>query len=84
MATKRRKIPPTRINRPIPAWAWRLLSEEVEPQAGSDGYDQWFGWAFCGESVPGLPDRLTEDDLLAWEQLRESVIRRATRRKRAD
>ena len=55
MPTKRRKLPPARINQPTPAWAQRLVNEGVLPQEGEPGFDQYFGWAFMAEPVPGLP-----------------------------
>jgi hypothetical protein len=64
----------------MPAWAWRLLTEGIEPKEGEPGYDQHFGWCFCGETVPGLPNRITEDDERKWQELRAQVERAASRR----
>ena len=54
--TARRKIGPRLINQQTPAWAVRLLNENVAPREGEDGFDEWFGWLFCSAPVAGLPD----------------------------
>jgi hypothetical protein len=41
----------------MPVWAARLLGGEPPPTEddGQDFHD-FFGWLFCDEAVPGLPD----------------------------
>ena len=52
--TARRKIGRV-INQQPAAWVVRLINERVAPREGEDGFDEWFGWLFCGAAVPGLP-----------------------------
>jgi hypothetical protein len=59
----------------MPLWAVRLLETGQEPQEGEPGYDQWFGWSLCGESVSGLPRRLTAEDQLAWRRMQRAARR---------
>jgi hypothetical protein len=54
MPTKRRKLPPTRINRPMPHWAWQLLNGERPDRRDPETEDGLFGW-LIGDAVPGLP-----------------------------
>jgi hypothetical protein len=67
MPTKRKKLSPTRINQPMPAWAQRLLETGEEPARDSPDADQFFGYAFCQESVVGLPPA----DELLWSDARK-------------
>jgi hypothetical protein len=66
MATKRRKIAPTRIS-VMPAWAVRLLETGEEPARDSPDADQFFGWAFCQEAIVGL----SPADQLLWSDARK-------------
>lgn len=61
MPTKRRKIPPLRINQPVPAWAARLLDGEL-PERDSEDWQEFVGWKFFGDQVPGLPDDAWSDE----------------------
>jgi hypothetical protein len=54
MATKRRKIGPTRINQPVPLWAWQLLHGERPDRRDPEVESGLFGW-LLGDPVPGLP-----------------------------
>jgi hypothetical protein len=67
MATKGRKIPPTRINEPTPAWAQRLLAGE-RPERDSADDIEFFGWAFCGDAVAGLPPAKTPEGYQIWSR----------------
>ena len=64
--TARRKIGPRLINQQTPAWAVRLLNENVAPREGEDGSDGWFGWLFCAGPVPGLPDADSDEGRRLW------------------
>jgi hypothetical protein len=65
MATKRRKIPPRRINEPTPLWAQRLLAGE-RPERDSAEDVEFFNWAFCGDPVPGLPPADSPEGYQLW------------------
>jgi hypothetical protein len=75
MPTMRRKIRPRPIDQELPAWAYRWLLTGEEPDERTDpaGYDQHFGFAFCGEKVAGLGRMLTEDDSARIEELRRQI-----------
>jgi hypothetical protein len=75
VTTKRRKIPPNRIGRELPPWAWDWLRTGKEPGEGEPGYDAWFGFAFCGEEVVGLGRMLTEEDAARMAQLKKAARR---------
>jgi hypothetical protein len=47
--SKRRKIPPQRINEPARPWAERLLAGE------RPATDDWIGWVYFDGPTPGLP-----------------------------
>jgi hypothetical protein len=55
MATKRRKILPRRIGRPVPPWAERLLAGEQPDRRDPEVESGTFAW-LIGEVIPGLPD----------------------------
>jgi hypothetical protein len=82
MTTKRRKIGPRLINQQTPAWVVRLLNENVAPRAGEPGADEWFGWMFCDERVPGLPQSDTPEGNAIWlrasDRLWDATWARAT------
>jgi hypothetical protein len=60
--TKRRKVPHKRINEPTLAWAERFLATgEEPPDDGGRARDEYLGWLFFGETVPGLPDPLSKE-----------------------
>jgi hypothetical protein len=54
VATKRRKIPPRRINEPAPLWAERLLAGERPDVRDLEVECGMLGW-LIGDRVPGLP-----------------------------
>jgi hypothetical protein len=57
MATKRRKLPHVRINERVPDWARKFVETgEEPPDDGGRDRDQYVGWLFWDEHVPGLPD----------------------------
>jgi hypothetical protein len=58
VATKRRKIPPKRINEPLPAWVARLLAGQRPEKDGPD-WGAWIGWYYLRDEVPGLPDPMS-------------------------
>lgn len=60
MPTKRKRVARYRLE-PIPEWADRLLTEKRIPERGTADYDDYVGWAFFGDSVPGLPDEETSE-----------------------
>jgi hypothetical protein len=49
----------------MPAWAARLLAGEV-PGPDSPDAAEFFGWAFCGDRVPGLPPADTTEGYRLW------------------
>jgi hypothetical protein len=55
MPTKRRKVPPRRIGRPVPAWAQLLLAGERPDRRDPEVEVSMFGW-LLGDAIPGLPD----------------------------
>jgi hypothetical protein len=63
--TKRRKIPPKRINEPVPAWAERLPGGK-RPQYGTGKHDDYIGWLYFGDRVPGLPDPMSPEGVVLW------------------
>jgi hypothetical protein len=65
LPTKRRKIPPKRINELMPAWAERLLAGE-RPAPGSDDEQAMVGWQYFGDPVSGLPDPMSEEGYRLW------------------
>jgi hypothetical protein len=82
LPTKRRKLPPQRINLPTPEWVRRLLADGQPPRTGDDGYDQYFGWLFCSEAVPGLPDPMSTEGYQLWRRSPAKGIRAAPRWRR--
>jgi hypothetical protein len=76
MATKRKKLPPRRVNQPMPAWAARLINDGVAPREGDDGSDEWFGWMFCGDAVPGLPAADSPEGQRLWSDALTQLNRR--------
>jgi hypothetical protein len=45
----------------VPAWVSALIDERRAPRPqGPADYDQFMGWRYFGESVPGLPAADTE------------------------
>jgi hypothetical protein len=75
VATKRRKIPPRRVGLVMPEWAWHWLRTGEEPGAHDPGHDQFFGWQYCGEEVPGLGRLRTAEDHARVAELRKEVRR---------
>lgn len=75
MPVKRRKIGARRIGGALPEWAWHWLLTGKEPGEHDPGYDQCFGFLFCGEEVAGLGRPLTDDDLARVAQLRKEARR---------
>jgi hypothetical protein len=59
----------------MPEWAWRWLLTGEEPGEHDAGYDQFFGFAFCGEEVPALGRALTEEDAARLAQVRKEIRR---------
>jgi hypothetical protein len=62
--TKRRKIPPRRINEPVPEWAQLLLAGEQPDRRDPEVEVGLFAW-LIGDPVAGLPDH----DTIEAEQL---------------
>jgi hypothetical protein len=56
--TKRRRIAPRIIHRPI--WAQDLL-EGVRPRAGTEAYDGLVGWRHFHDQVAGLPAAYSDE-----------------------
>jgi hypothetical protein len=52
--TKRRRIVPRRLGG-MPDWARVLIATGRRPAPDSPDGDAFFGWAFCGEAILGLP-----------------------------
>ena len=66
MPTKRTKIPPARINDPVPAWVERLKAGEPPPR-DSEAHQELIGWFFFRDVlVPGLPDPDTAEGRALW------------------
>jgi hypothetical protein len=65
--TKRRRLAPSRINAPVPAWAQRLLAGE-RPALDSEDEHAFFGWLYMGDQVPGLPDPMSKEGCRLWQQ----------------
>jgi hypothetical protein len=65
MPTKRRKLPPRRINDPVPHWAARLLTGELPGRDGDD-WEEFVSWKFFGDPVPGLPDPMSAEGRALW------------------
>ena len=38
-----------------------MVHQGVVPQPGDEYEDEFFGWAFCGDEVPGLPPADSEE-----------------------
>jgi hypothetical protein len=55
MPTKRRKVPPRRIGRPVPDWAQQLIAGKQPDRRDPDVETGTFDW-LLGDAVPGLPD----------------------------
>jgi hypothetical protein len=66
VATKRRKILPRRIGRPIPSWVAQLLAGKQPDRRDSEVEMGLFAW-LIGDAIPGLPDH----DTIEAEQLIE-------------
>jgi hypothetical protein len=60
MPTKRRKLGPRRINRPIPLWAAQLLAGERPDRRDPETEAGLFAW-LIGDPIPGLPPRDSEE-----------------------
>jgi hypothetical protein len=54
MPTKRTKLGPRR-KLDVPAWVVRFVDEGIVPEHDTADHDQWVGWYFFREDVPGLP-----------------------------
>ena len=65
MPTKRRKIPPLRINQPVPAWVPKLLASEPL-EIDSEAWAECVGWKFFDEPVAGLPDPMSAEGRALW------------------
>ena len=83
MPTNRRRRVRELIDRDVPTWVVRLLNENVAPREGEDGCDQWFGWMFCDERVPGLPQSDTPEGNAIWLRASDAMKSRATERRLA-
>jgi hypothetical protein len=68
MATKRRRIPPRKINERTPAWAMQLLAGERPDRNDPEVEAGLFGW-LLDDHVPGLPSYSSE----AGQKLRDRV-----------
>jgi hypothetical protein len=68
MPTNRVRRTRYRVEERVPLWAKELLSG-VPPERGSEDDVAYFGWRFCNEPVPGLPDA----DSRAGYQLTEAA-----------
>jgi hypothetical protein len=66
--TKRRKIPPQRINEPTPLWGQRMLAGHGPPAEHEDGFDGYFDWLFLGRAIAGLPDAESEEGYRLWQR----------------
>jgi hypothetical protein len=49
----------------MPEWAQRLL-EGKRPERNSPEDIDFFGWAFCGDTVVGLPPSDTPEGFQIW------------------
>jgi hypothetical protein len=55
----------------MPEWARAYVETGELPTYDTPEHDQWVGWAFFDESIPGLPDERTpEGKALAWGRYR--------------
>jgi hypothetical protein len=75
MPTKRTKRGPVRRADIVPEWVRHFLLTDEEPGEREPGYDQFFGWRFCGEEIPGLGRLVTEEDAARLAALRKEARR---------
>jgi hypothetical protein len=68
VTTKRRRIGPTRVNRPMPLWAWQLLNGQLPDRNDPEVEAGTLGW-LLGDEVPGLPEYSSDEG----RQLRDRV-----------
>jgi hypothetical protein len=59
MPTNRQRRLRVRQDVRVPEWALALLGGTL-PVRGSPEDEEFFGWYFCGDLVPGLPDADSE------------------------
>jgi hypothetical protein len=71
MPTNRRRRVRGLIDRDVPAWAVRLVNDGIAPREGEDGSDEWFGWLYCGDAVPGLPMADSPEGQRLWFDARK-------------
>jgi hypothetical protein len=65
MPTKRRRIPPRRVNQAAPAWAARLMAGEL-PERDGDEWSEYVDWLYFGAEIPGLPDPMSYEGRQLW------------------
>jgi hypothetical protein len=68
LATKRRRVARTRIDRSVPPWAERMLAGHGPPAEGEDGFDEFFDWLFLNIATPGLPDPMSDEGCKLWQR----------------
>ena len=73
MPTKRTRITRSRRDLNTPQWAIRLRDHGELPDLDSDEHDEYTGWLYFDEHVPGLPDDWREKDRLAMRCQREDA-----------
>jgi hypothetical protein len=61
----------------VPAWVVRLINEGVAPREGEDGADEYFGWMFMGDAIPGLPGSDTPEGNAIWLRASRATTERA-------
>jgi hypothetical protein len=83
MPTNRRRRVRGLIDRDVPAWAERLVNEGIAPLEGEDGSDEWFGWLFCSDEVPGLPSSDSPEGQRLWSDALKPAARHPARQHRA-
>jgi hypothetical protein len=59
----------------MPEWVLRWLLTGEEPGEHDSGYDQFFGFRFCGEPLPILGRLVTEEDSARIDALRKEIRR---------
>jgi hypothetical protein len=55
---------------PMPDWAQRLVETGEHPEPDTPAGDEFFGWAFCQERVPGLPPAIA---VVGWPETRRKA-----------